>query len=337
MANRVLRYAGFAEEPEFDPDTPGTPDQFVDIASASLDAPSDTQIEYEGGMERGPRIHRPGWYSPTGDIEYAMDIYTIGRVLRWALGGYNFTADGGSGEGHNLHEYWGQAELLLPTFTSFLGKDVFEHIFTGCTIDTLTINVDDEYVETNLDIVAARDKRADIRQTTDLTMPDQYPLAFHEVTAFRGGDGSDDEISAIVKSLELTVANNVDADSGRGLGRRFAYRLPSGEREITMSLDLWYENIEWLQSMWGGVDGPASGGSTETDMYIKLNAGDDGELTLYLPRCVVTSAQQQPSGRDEVTQSVEIKAYVDDVERDDNETVRTELFASLENELVDLS
>ena len=86
-----LRYAGFREEGIYN-EAGETPAIFhVDIASAGLDAPSDSDLIHSGGIGRSNSLRRPGFYSPSGNVVYAWDISTIGWLLKWALGGYEYT------------------------------------------------------------------------------------------------------------------------------------------------------------------------------------------------------------------------------------------------------
>src|SRR5690554_1648861 len=168
---RILRYAKFAEESEFAESPAPSPDITVDIASANMDTPSDTQQIWDGGIGRGQRLHRPGYYSTSGNVVVAVDVHTVAWFLRWALGGYAYTSEGGDGDLH-LHEFWGVTDTVLPTFATWLGKDVFEHRFEGCSISQLQLEVSDGYAQVTLDLVGGRDAR----ETIDQSVLDQLPL-----------------------------------------------------------------------------------------------------------------------------------------------------------------
>ncbi len=409
----ILRYAGFAQETEYNP-TGIAPeaDYYVDIASATLDTPSDTQIVYGGGLGRTPFLHRPGFYAPAGNIVYAFDIRTIGFLLKWALGGYAFTGEHEEGEyliqdndtvaaevdigpgdrdgftiadgefkfvpkagdkikvsgfsaggnngtftvaegtdatsiiveetlsaeaaendisiraWHNLHEVYGANNVLLDTFTARLGKDVFEHVFQGCVLNTLTLAIEGEYCMATADIIAGKDSKAAIKPVPELVLPRQYPLVFHEATATIAGV---DE-SCQIKSMTLAINNNASAENGRGIGQRFPCRIPVGSREVTLTKSLWYEDTKHLERYWGGASGPSATGSEEIAVDLKFDSGDFGELTLSLPRFINTQVQQQPSGRDELVQEVAGTAMqAQEVELEDESVVGTEILAVIEN------
>ncbi len=324
----VARYLGFAEEETFNQGTPPAAVAHVDIASASLDSPTDTQMIYSGGLQRSARTHRPGFYSPTGNVVYAFDIRTIGFLLKWALGGYKFTHEGGTGD-LNLHEFYGSPENRLPSFCARVGKDYFEHVFSGCAINSLEIQVDGEWCQATADIVAAKDSKATRLELQDLLLSDAYPLAFHEVTASVDGTPK----SCEVKSFTISISNNQDADAGRGLGSRHPCRIIAGERETTIDMDLFFENTEALEKLWGGSTGPSTNGSEEFPIVINVDSGDHGHMSIELPRVIYTSVSQQPTGRDEIVQSTSARAFMDTVTLDDGVTeVESEILVGLENE-----
>ncbi len=424
----VLRYLGLAEEASYNVSPAPVAGFHVDIASASLDTPPDTQMIYGGGLRRGAVTHRPGYYHPEGNIVYAFDIRTIAFLLKWALGGYEYTApvpvavaevqtlflggaDGGTfvlgngtvwttaldwndsaatiqtaleviyGAGNvvvatdtdftitfatsvgdsnleahfsyltgatspaltldtpyaevkdNLHEIWGSESNILPSFCARLGKDLFEHVFSGCVINSLEITVEGEFCQATANIIGAKDAKAAIKEIGDLLLPDEYPLAFHEVTSsIAAGD-----VSSLVKSLTLSINNNLSADAGRSIGSRFPRRLPANERIITLSKTLWHEDTAQLERYWGGSTGPADAGSSEFAVLLNLDAGSDGSMEISLPRFVYTQVQQQPSGRDEITQSVAGRALLTDIALEDASTVNSEILATIENGEGDIS
>jgi hypothetical protein len=327
----TLRYTGFCEEASF-LESPAPSAEFaVDQTSASLDSGTDTQIIYEGSLGRGPRIHRPGFYTVEGDIEYAFDIRTIGWLLKWALEGYVYTADG-------IHELYGTDERELPSFCARLGKDKldgtnFEHVFSGCTIGSLELSLSDGYTTAKAAINAAKDATGTLlsRTAVEALLPDEYPLVFHEVTMTRG-DGAED-ISTLVKGLTLSINNNLSPDAGRHIGSRFGARIPAGAREISLGIDMYYEDLDTLELLWGDSSGPSDDGTTETSIAITFDAGDDGNMVISVPRYVITAVPIQPSAKDEIEMSTEGMAMTDTIELADGVTdVYSELLVTLTND-----
>lgn len=333
----IRRYCGIAEEASFGQTPPPAAMLHLDIASSTLDPPADTNIIYEGGARRTARLYRPGFYAPAGNVVYGLDIRTIGWFLKWALGGYTFTLGGGAGPLH-LHEIYGSEAVVLPSFCARIGKDLFEHVFSGCTINSLEINVGDALCMATADIVGQKDSKAAL-QTGALLFPAEYPLAFHEVTAFLTGT-PDIEISAKVKEITLTINNNVAADQGRHIGNRHPARVPANDRETTLSLSLFYEDTDMLEKLWGGPTGPDRCGSTEYGLSLVFNTSPcatHGKLTIDLPRVINTATSQQPSGRSELVQTVEIRALMGTFTLAGAGTIEGEILCTLENNQADMT
>ena len=301
----------------------------MDIESATLDAPSDPQIVFNGGLSRGARTHRPGSYSVSGNVVYAADIRTLGWFIKWALGGYKFTAEAaGPPIVPAFHEMYASQDQILPSFCGRVGKDLFEHGFSGLGINSLQIQSSNEFVTITVDTVGSSDFQAALKEISALSLPVEYPLAFHEARVLRAASN----ISADVKEWTLTINNNADADAGYGQDSRHPYRILSGEREVTLSMNLYYRNLDHLHAFWGGSSGPTAVGATEFGMNFILDAGDDGELDIAGPRWIYTAVPQQPSGKDEITQNVSVKAFEGTHTLADGvTTVLSEVLATLQN------
>ncbi len=330
----VARYIGLANESQFNEETPPEAVVHLDIASSTLDAPTDTQMFYGGGLQRSARLHRPGFYAPTGNLVYAFDIKTIGYLLAWALGGYGYEADGGTAVGHHKHQFYGSPLNILPSFVARVGKDHFEHIFSGCVINSLEIQVEDEFTMATADITAAKDSKGDLKEIPELLLPDEYPMAFYEVTAHKQYVGeTDNEISAVVKSVTITIDNNQDADAGRGLGYRHPYRIIAGERETTISKPMFYEGSGPLEELWGETDGVSAAGPSPFQLRLVFDSGEHGTMEMRFPNTIYTQVQQQPSGRDEIVQETAARAVLgSEVTLHEGTVVDTEVFVELEND-----
>lgn len=332
----ILRYAKLGEEATFREDPTPATDVTFDIASSSLDAPSDSEIVFEGGLSRGVHRHVPGFYTPSGNLITLVDVHSIGWLLKWALGGYVFTADTPS-LGTNTHELFVQEGLLVPTFNTRIGKDVFEHEFRGCAAGSLSLETSDGLVQATVDIMAAEDRSSaaglDTRDNilAVLTSPKRMTFADLSLTV-AGGDES-----AKIQSLTWNYANNVDAGAGRGFGSRHPQRMPAAARDVTFDMTVWYDGTAHLERVWGAAGGVVPGGSTEQALVITMDGGADGSLELNMPRTVFNAVQQQPSGRSRIEQSIIGRAYLESVARADLTNVRTEVLATLENAVAQMT
>jgi len=332
--SKILRYAKFAEEPTFDLDAAAPAPQFaIDIGGATLDVPADTQATWEGGIGRGPRVHRPSYYHVPGNVVAAADVHTLGWWLRWALGGYAFTPDAFTA-GQNLHEAWGSTDTVLPSFTSWVGKDLFAQVVRGCMVSQLQLQVSDGFVQLTVDLLGAKDAKGALDEAVIAQLPQPPPLTFPHLQFWVGGAASGDERSHKITDLTLTVNNNGDAPAGRGLGSRFARRaIPAGQRDTQVQFTTWYDSTEHIERVWGDPAGPSDDGSTELPLHIKADSGDDGNLNIALPRVLFGQVQTQPSGRSRIDQQVTATALLDTVTLDDGVTdVETEVYTRLLND-----
>lgn len=314
---QILRYLGLAEETTFA--EPKEAEFHVDIASASLDTPSDTHLDFESSMGRGARMHRPGFYSPSGNIVYAFDIKTIRWLLKWTLGGYVFT------DLDNLHEIYASDDTDLPSFTARLGKDLFEHVFAGCKINSLEISVEDSFCQATAELIAVKDSKAVLKEQHELILPTDYPLAFYDVTM--NLDNSD--ISSQVKSFTLSISNGIDAANGRSIGSRYPRKLLAASREITLSSSMFFEDTSQLERFWGGSLGPSETGSQEYNLEFNFDAGGGKGMIIKLPRVIHTSVNLQPSGRDELVQEISAKAYMGSMYLNDGASITTDMYVSI--------
>ncbi len=83
------RYLAIGEESDFG--ILAQPVLFLDYLSASLEAPTDSLIFYEGASSRANSIAISGPYIPSGDIELGVDPIAAIHFLKWALGRYGHT------------------------------------------------------------------------------------------------------------------------------------------------------------------------------------------------------------------------------------------------------
>lgn len=325
----VERYVGLAPETSYNQGSPPAAVVHLDIASSTLDVPDNPNLVYGGGLDRSPRTFRPGFYAPSGNFMYAVDVNSIIYLLKWALNGYVFTSEGGTGT-LNLHEIYGNSANVLDSFCARVGKDLFEHVFSGCVANQINLQVQGEFVNLTADILAAKDSKTTLTALASLLLPDAYPMAFHEVTASL--DSVDQ--SAKVKSLNLTINNNMDVESGRGLGSRHPYRAVAKERETTIEMELFFANADLLEDFWGGASAPATTGPTDVPIVLSFdNGAANGSMEITLPKVIYTNVKQQPSGRDEIVQSVTARALIDTVTLEDTSEVDTEISVRVENDI----
>jgi hypothetical protein len=323
----IFRYVGIGHEEEF-----GTPVEgalFFDPASGTLDTPAGYENEVSGGMGRMNRRKMPGFYSPTGNVTLDVDINTLSYFLRGALDGYVFTSGGGA-PAHNKHEFYGGNDNVLESWTMRLGKDVFEHVFQGCMINTFKLSVADKLASASVDILAQKDSKATLKTYSDIQsyIPEAYPLAFYNITAEVNGAG----VSADVRSVDLTISNNLGRDSGRSIGSMYPATFKCGQRSVDVVMQMQFDDLTYLELFWGGETGPACTGSTQFPILLDYDNDEYGELGVSLPNCRLVSAPIQPRGKDTVYQTITCRAMLaEDVVLAYASTVDTDILCTLLN------
>ena len=322
----VRRYAGFCEESEFNPAVPPEAKFHIEIASATLDEPNNPNIMFESGLTRGRSDIRPAYYVAGGNIVAPINVRMIGYFLKWAMGEYVFTDGGG---GTNTHEIYGKEDIVLPSFTTRLGKDHFEHVFTGTVINTMTIEVGGDWLLCTINNFAARSYKDDLKTIADLSLFNEKKLTFIAAGVTFGGVN----YNCKIRNLTITLNNNIPSDRGKGVGTRFPCRLPVGARDVDVSGTLHFLDSTEYEKFWNQANGiSATEGPGDEEIIISIDSGSDGSLELKFPKFQLTSIAANPSGRDPIDQSFSGYAIVDTVTLADEVTeVETELLATLEN------
>ncbi len=347
-----VRYFGFKQEDVYGVLEDDTTYDFQ-VASADLDVPDDPNIPLPT-LERWDDRHIAGFYSPEGSIEFPTDILTVTYFLKFGLGGYEFTLDGGKaipeGEGDfNLHEIYATQEYELPSFSSRIGKDTFEHQFVGCSANTLSLSVENELAMLNVGVIAKKDMADDIReppvdpadpQEGELQYPDPdlYPMAFYNVKV----EIDSVNVSSITKSLSWEFDNGMSAEEGQGLGSRFPYMMRAGKGECNLTINVLDEDKDYLEEFWGTEDGPNDAVYNDgegvdqhepfpVDVY--MESGVYGDIHIHFPRCYFTQVPTAITGGEPRRPDLAIKAEATNVTLDDDSTVvKTPVYIQLGNE-----
>ena len=312
------RYVGVKEEASFGTEAavPMAFDLTDGLGSMALDVPDDPNIAIPT-LGRFQKRHAPGFYSPSGPLDYSADVNTIGWFLKWILGGYKFTAGAVPGTDPNTHEFYATPGSLLPSFTSRVGKDTFEHIFLGCTINKMSLNIENELLAGKLDIIAQKDKKGTLR--TSLNEPDEdiFPLAFynHLLTV----DGVD--VSKDTKSYSLDYDNGIKADDGQGQGSRFPYGFRAGDGKMSLGLKLKDDTSARLEEYWGGASGPSNDPHIPFEVLSAFNSGLFGNMEIKCPRCYYQKAPTDIKGSEPRTPDFAVGVEATDITLLDGVTI----------------
>jgi hypothetical protein len=195
-----------------------------------------------------------------------------------------------------------------------------EHILSVCVTDKLELTADDKFLMLKVDSKGQTPTSTTLKDIDDLTINDDYPLAYYEVDLHMRTYGSNTSwgagtlISEDVKKVTLTIENNISDKDGMRIGSRFAGYLPAGERNVELGFDYTYLTEDWIEKLWGSSGGPQEDStSTEFELLLSIDAGVYGSMTIYLPRCIVTAAPLSTSGKDPVIQGVKVSAFQRDI------------------------
>jgi hypothetical protein len=287
-----LRYAKLGQESTHGTAVAGA--VTLDPASSSLDTPADQALIWQGASGLDRQV-APAPYVIDGDLVMALDDVIAGWILKWLMGSVETT-----GSGSYVHTFKPVRTPLLTPFTVRLGKDLFEHVFSGCVLDTLDIEIGAEFVKATLGILASKDEKAALAD--DVEWSEGKVFAAHQVTAEIAGA----DASARVEAMTLSIKNNADLASGRTVGSRFARRGYRGAFEVTGDLTLAFTDTGELERFWGTATGPTTGALNEFAMEIQFGTS----LTATLARCIYTAMGQPLEGRDRIVQKGTVRGLV---------------------------
>lgn len=339
----ILRYFEFAEESERGV-AEATPEMSCDAMSVNPGIPSEPEMEYEGSMGRGRTLHRPGYYVSSPNAEMGTDIKILNRMLYFALGEKDHVDTEGDGtpEGEpdtRTNFIYASNNILLPSFTAFMGVDIIEHIVSGCVIDKFELTADKDFLTFKIDMKGQTPSTDTLKAISELNLNDDYPLAFFEVDLHMREYGSatpwgeTTKISNDIGKLVFSIENGIKEDKGKRLGTRFPKDLPAGNRKLALKFDYLYLTNAWVEKLWGSADGPQERtGSTEIEMMIEIDAGIYGNAQLEFPRAIVKGSPVESSGREPIIQNVEVDPYQDNITFTGSAgatTVNTDLLATV--------
>lgn len=318
----ILRYYGFADE-TVRGTAETTPEMYIDIKSQDLGLPDDAEMEWEGSIGRGKTTHRPGYFVMKPKFEGGMDVQIMRKMLYYVLGNkvdVDSDTDADTMNDTETSYLWSSNKVLLPTYTAFQGIDLEEWIVPGNTLDQLEIAVSNEFLTLKGDPVATGLAPGTFKTEENITLNNDYPIAFYEIDVHMRPKGSvtawgpTNLISSEVQKLTLTFKNNADDKAGQGLGKREPYNVPVAKREFGIKYDSNYLSNKYIELLLGGSTGfQEKVGSTEVEMLVKFDFGTFGSAQLFYPRVVPTKTPLDSKGKDQTTQSLEFDAYEETV------------------------
>lgn len=191
------------------------PDFDIEATKGNFSLGDDPSLS--SGGSRMYQNGRAGVMKPTGNVEFDVDLETIGHFLRAFLDQYEFTE--GSGD-YNTHEFYGGENRELPSWVCEATYDYFAKIIMGAICDGLKLEASDEKMTASLDLIYKTEK-------SEMVDPDTFekkildcviPVMFYDIAVkFNNMTVAD---AGVFKSFSFEGKNNHNVDSTIGLGSR---------------------------------------------------------------------------------------------------------------------
>lgn len=302
MSENVGRFFGLSLEEEFG-DLPENPNWFwSEFGSADI-SPPDTQYgTYEGATSRTPIYATPANYMCSGPVALPADIINIGWVLLGILGEVESEY-----QGDGIWKHTFTIADRLPTFTFAVGKELYQHNYTGITLDSLSMEYDDNFVVLGLDVIGGKDEKDDDPATVGVCDLPESILTSLMSTFERGGS----DITPDIEEFELEINNNIEVDDNIPAAERYPKIAFPQQLEITINMDISFSDLETLEAFWGGANGPTIEVEEEAILIEFVQEEGAKEITIKLPAAIAQSYSNPISGRDKIEQSISYQAIVD--------------------------
>lgn len=302
-----MRYFGYRPEATYGTEDTSETIRYLNMGKCTLDAPKDPNLEVPTFEETPNRVKR-GLYSPSGDLEVALDIYSINEFLKFALGVEETPSEG-------KYLLYPGSSRIIPSFTAYIGKDDgnpndFEHIFYGCVISKINIQLSDGLATATISIQAQKDGKAALKSESQISIAEAYPIAFYEANTYMGSTN----LTARTTSFEFEFDNGIKAENGQAFGSMFPYKLTSSGKTPTIKTDVFYEGYDFLVMFWGSTDGPTCGTRYENYKIIFTDE-EDNVLTLLFPKISLNTASAPVEGTDEIKHSLEMTVLKSEVNK----------------------
>ena len=192
----------------------------------------------------------------------------------------------------------------LPSFTARIGKDVFEHVFAGVTIDRLAFTADQGFLTCRMSVQAQKDLRGSLNDGTKAFPSDLF--TFRTAVSLV----NDVDESRNVESFSLEIANNIDPAAGVRFSSRFPREFPIQGADVTGSLTMAFANTDEYQRFWGAANEPAESGASSIKLEQQFQVGDN-RLQFILGSVFWTQVSTPVSGRGRINQTINFRSVED--------------------------
>lgn len=322
----MARYYGYRAETTYGVENTSNPIKYLEVNKCTLAPPSGANLEIDT-IEETPTRTKRGFYSPSGDVEIALDIPTMIEFLYFTFG---VKIDSGSAAEGLVYEIYPNTSRKLPSFTSYVGLDDggandYEYIVYGCCISKLSIELSDGIAVATISIQAQKDGIDTLKTDSQIDIDDTYPIAFYEAETFIGNEN----VSSRTTSLTFDFDNKITATNGQAFANMHPYRLPSSGKEPTVKTTVFYDGKDILIKYWGNATGPICNTTYET--YKVVFEDENGnKLTLLFPKFSFDNAPATLEGSEEIKQDLEFNILKGKTALADETNVRTSCLATVE-------
>lgn len=293
----ITRYLKIGEEEKYAVEA-NEYTETLDPESASLDPAGDDKLIYEGmgGLDRTVGL---GIYSTAGDITIPLDDQATGWFWKWALGNYEVE---GNEEGGYTHIFSPSTKPLMHSFSAKVGKDIFEHVFLGNVVSSISLEVESEWANMTVSVVGAKDKKSTLDPEIEYTDGQFYTASMASLKK-----GNTDK-SADINSLSLSIETGANIENSAGFGSRFPTKAFRGPLVVELEMELGFDTVDELLEFWGGDTEPSTKNVKEFDYTLSFG----NNLDIIFPRLVYTASGQPAEGREGIVQTLTARALYDD-------------------------
>lgn len=280
-------------------------EDYVDIDIAEIDvSPPTNSMDYESSLDRTASTAAAAYYVLENKFSAGVNITILWFLLEAVYGGTKKT------ESDNI--IFRTSGNKLPSYTFYVGYGDHERVITGVTFDTLSYEIEKEFLTVSCDIKGKVDKKETVLKDISTFQFQDLPIAFYNIKNIQLKGESDTEATIItcnVSKLNQEGKNNLDTDSAGGMGNRFMCKVPkAGKHESTLGLTVDNKSI-FLEKFWGSVVGPRQEKPGEWLEWFFDIILDGEKIEVYLPKCMIKEYSDPIKGADPITNELSIPTY----------------------------
>jgi len=303
-------YLGIGEETTWG--TKVSPDVYIPINSESISTDTGGLFPDDIRGDRSRHQVQEGPVDVSGDFDWnPAPEDGIGEILKGALGSVSSTL-----ATTGVYEHTFESSATLPSYTIEINVgDTMRRKVPGGKIDELTLScADGEMLSATASMIGKGEEIDETVRTPSYGTETPFAWSQGQVTI----DGT---VEANVESIEIVNTNSLIDDFYAIDETRERAGLPEGRREITGSLDISFEDVDYYKWFLGGGTAPQS-----TPRFASLTLEFTGPvfaegsayyLNVSLPKMRLDTSDVAISDADRVVQSIDFDALEDPSSGDD--------------------